>query len=302
MTRLIKTIALAILSFALLGGCQSKTNTVANLKSSEVQIVSDSNFNKYVDSCYDFFPHKIESNDELKKEILEADELFLKVESNKEYYFPLLRAELLAEGHNPYFYYDAGSLLMNYSKNNKDFEIVYKATLKANILDLNEFDFLRKVSKFALKGFDTYDFAQMVLDSKNFKVYLEDHALTLSKDYILLYILLPIDEKYYVDKLISRLENETDFENQLAIINVLGYSSTCKGDSAVAKYSNLNSNNERFTKRIERFKSYKHESQNISQYNKLIKRRNQILNYLSDEALYDFEETTKDIKKNYVCN
>jgi hypothetical protein len=300
------------LAFPILMGCGQNTESTANLNALEVdsiaiadtsniKIITDKNFKKYVDTCYDFDPHLIKTDAELKVEFVKADELFKKIENDKEIYFPLLRAELLAEGHKPYFYYDASSLLSNNCNNLKDFEIIYKATLKSDILDCNEFDFLLKIKKFAQRGFNTYKFSEMVLNVKGYKMYLVDHALTLDKDYILLFMLLPIDEKYYVDKLISRLETETDADNQLAIINVLGYCCNCKGDAAIEKFSTKNLKDERLKSRIEIFKSFKHKRQDDAEYKQLINKRNKILSNINDEVLYELDDITKEIKKNYIC-
>jgi hypothetical protein len=255
----------------------------------------------FVDSCYSFNPHELTSEEiNVKSGLL--DIFWDKIESNKDYYLPLLRNELKADGHKAFFYYDCGSLLLKNSQSNSDYEIVYNATKKVDLRDVQGADFIYKVIMFAQRGFDTYDFAEKIFETKDFKSYLVKHALTLNKDYSLLYVLLPISNSLYVDKLVARLDTEKDLDNQMAIITILGYSCTCKADSAIDKYALRKDIDKNVKDKIEAFQKLKHKKQNDGKYNELIEKRNkEILTRLSDEALYELDDITKDIKKNYIC-
>ena len=133
-------------------------------------------FKSFVDSCYCFNPHELTS-EELNVKSGLLDVFWNKVESNKDYYLPLLRNELKADGHKAFFYYDCGSLLLKNFQSNLDYEIVYNATKRVDLSDIQGADFIYKVNMFAQKGFDTYGFAEKVFETKGFQSYLVNHAL-----------------------------------------------------------------------------------------------------------------------------
>src|SRR5437762_13544286 len=89
-----------------------------------------------VDKIYDFSPSKL-SRVEQDKKLPALDELWNKVKSDTAKYLPLLRNDLNAPRHNPFFYYDGAALLLSLSLSVNDKTIAAKAIGKCDLADVD---------------------------------------------------------------------------------------------------------------------------------------------------------------------
>ena len=259
-------------------------------------------FKKKVDNCYSYNPHEL-SNEEIDKKSKLLDLFWTEVDKDTTKYLPLLRIELLAEGHKPFFYFNGSSLLLKNSKSKSDYEIVFKSIQKVDLRDIKGEEFLYKVNMLASLGFNTYEFANMILNAKKFNAFFDQYVLTLDKDYSLLFVLLPIQSDLYVYELIKRLDVENDLTNQKAIITILGYSCNCKSDSIIEKYINNKEANADLVQLCNEFKKSDYKTQNDIEFQRLTKKRNNaIQNRISGEAIDEINDLTIQIKQNYLCH
>jgi hypothetical protein len=149
-----------------------------------------------------------------------------------------LRTELAADGVPSFFHYDGAQLLLSLSHERADRALALRAIARAPLADVNPAAWFDAIHAFAVDGFDTSDAALRILEDDGFRVFVPEHALTLGQDYALLYLVLPTDERYYVDKLVARLATETRPVAQRSLLRVLAYVVSPAADAAVLAFAN----------------------------------------------------------------
>ena len=79
-----------------------------------------------------------------------------------------------------------------------DREIALAAMAQCDLRDVQTRDYFMQVPRMATLNEDTSAAAFHVLEDANFKVFMPQHALTLGQDYVVVYLLLPTDQSYWL--------------------------------------------------------------------------------------------------------
>lgn len=260
-------------------------------------------FHEEVKSLFNFTPHKL-SKDEQQKIFPKLDKFFNKVISNKDYYIDSLRIELKSNDHNPYFYFDGGVLLMEISKELKDLQLVADALTKVDLRDLPRKMYLQHILGLSIKGANVIDAGLHIFSDPTFQVYIVEHAFLLNQGESLKFILPRYESELYVDKLISLYQKSNSKSMKINIVELLYYSRNCKADNFL---SDLIRNKKEpkdvkdLIKKIEN-QSTKKAKSNPNNYNEIREKIKISLTRISDEAIYELNELTGMLTKNYKCD
>ncbi len=186
-------------------------------------------------ATYNFLPRNLDSNarDAKSKEL---DAFWEYVQARGPQGLEELRRELRRSDLPVFFNYDGAKLLLSLSKAREDQSLALVAIGRADLRDIQWTDYFYTVHSMAVDGLDTTDAALKILGVQ-FRVVVPQHALTLGQDFCLLYLLLPTDELFYLDKLERRLFQEKDVTAIKSVLLVLGYTVTRKGDDAIKRFS-----------------------------------------------------------------
>jgi hypothetical protein len=258
-----------------------------------------------IDNVYNFKPSKL-SKAEQESKFPAMDKLFKKITDDTARYLPQLRSELIAGGHNPYFYYDGSALLLSTSKNYADKKLIAKSLVKADLDDLNPEQYTRMLNLLANQGVDITEAGLKVLQDDKYKFFLPQHVFTFDQAYSLSYILLPEDMQLYTDKLISIFKTSGPVA-QKSIITVLWYGYSCKGDALINECisdKSLNADVRSYAKDImTHSKMNRDEEKYVKSLNKteLQKLRSDALKRFSDEAVGELDLSTKVLRKEGAC-
>jgi len=195
-------------------------------------------FHEKILNIYNFYPHDLNKT-EIKEKSAELDKFWNMVKSDKELYLPLLRKELQDYSNNTFFLFDGALLLtdITHLESETDNQIIAQSISKANLEDINHLHYFLLVWQLGAAGADTYPAIENILNTPDFSVFIVEHSLTLAQDYSLLYCLLFLDENRYIDKLIARLEGETNETTVKSIILNLAYTVTDKGQQAIKEFA-----------------------------------------------------------------
>lgn len=257
-----------------------------------------------IQSIYNFEPHKLsDSEQELKSKFL--DKFWDKIKSNKEKYLDSLRNELKDTSNSAFFAYDCGHLLLSISKTKTDYDIAFNSTLRASLDDIQHLNFLETMNDFALKGYNTTVAGLKVIKAKEFKDFVPQHSLEIDKTIALEFILLPIETELYIDKVLAELNICKDTSTIKNILYFLDYTCCCKADSMINLYSQ-DKNQETcirdYASLIKKNNSKILRIVSKSGYLKQVEKRKKALSRISDEALFDLDIVTNNLKGRYNCH
>ena len=258
-----------------------------------------------IDNTYNFKPSKL-SKSEQQAKFPAMDELFNKIKNDTAHYLPQLRTELIASGHNPYFYYDGCAFLLSLSNKIADENLIAKAIVKADLEDLDPESYTRMLNQLANEGVDVTAAALKILNDDKFSFFIPQHVFTFDQGYALAYILLPQKGLLYVDSLISIFGNSSATA-QKSILMTLWFVYSCKGDALIKRVINdesLSKEVRKFAKdAMEHSKLGKAEAAYVMKLDNttLINLRTKALKRFSDEAVEELELTTKVLRRDNSC-
>ena len=72
---------------------------------------------------------------------------------------------------------------------------------------------------------------QLALEQPNFKVFIPQHSLMLGQNYVLIYLLLPTNQDYWLQSAMDRLRTEHDETAQKSLLLLLWYAQIIAGQS-----------------------------------------------------------------------
>ena len=245
-------------------------------------------------AVYNYHPHLLPM-EEVKKRSYTLDALWKKAEADEDSYIQLLRTELQKPDHVPFFYFDAGSLLMHLSDASSDKKLFLSSLRHVDFRDIQNTAYLRTVHKLALDGYDTSDAAFNILKYPEFEAYAPIHSLTIGQEYSLMLMLFPLDEKLFVKKAISALAQEKKQRSLRSLMVVLFYSGTEQGLEAlrkVTKEPGILYEDKDFAKKLLQSNKMSTRSLMLSSYPSIKKKRKKALRRISDEALIEFDQYT----------
>ena len=258
-----------------------------------------------IDNIYNFKPSKL-SKSEQESKFPAMDKLFNKITNDTAQYLPRLRTELIASGHNPYFYYDGCALLFSLSNKISDKNLVAQTIVKADLEDLNPESYTRILNQLANDGVDVTAAALKILNDDKFSFFLPQHAFTFNHGYALSYMLLPQKTTLYVDNLIAVFKSSNPAA-QKSILMTLWFVYSCKGDAlikAAIDDKSLSKEVRDFAKdALEHGKLGKEETNYVKTLDKpaLIDLRTKALKRFSDEAVGELDLTTKVLRRDESC-
>ncbi|MGY3215052.1 hypothetical protein [Mucilaginibacter sp. HD30] len=258
-----------------------------------------------IDNIYNFQPSKL-SKSEQEAKFPAMDKLFNKITSDTARYLPQLRTELIASGHNPYFYYDGCALLFSLSNKISDKNLIAQTIVKADLEDLNPESYTRMLNQLANEGVDVTAAALKILNDDKFSFFLPQHAFTFNQGYALAYMLLPQKTTLYVDNLIAIFKTSNPAA-QKSILMTLSFVYSCKGDALIKaslEDKSLGKDVREFAKdAMAHGKLGKEEINYVKTLDKpaLLNLRMIALKRFSDEAVGELDLTTKVLRRDESC-
>ena len=243
-------------------------------------------------ATYSFQPHNLDPRaSKAKSKELEA--FWADVKSLGPLGLEKLRQELQRPDQPVFFSYDGAKLLLSLSNAPEDRALALEAINRADLRDVQKEDYFFTVHALAVDGLDTATAAMKILDEENYQVLLpRNNVLTLGQDFCLLYLLMPTDEQFYLDKLERRLFQEKNPIALKSILLVLGYTVTPEGDIAIRRFAEDRAQPESaraYARRImDATRSMAQASpKGISSIESLKAERRRLLARISDEALIE---------------
>jgi hypothetical protein len=259
-----------------------------------------------IDSTYNFKPSKLSKSEQLAK-YPAMDKLFYKIKDDTTRYLPQLRNELIASGHNPYFYYDGCAFLLELSNNISDKNLIAKTIVKADLKDLSPESYTRLLNQLANDGVDVTTAALKILSDDKFSFFIPAHVFTFDQGYALAYMLLPQKSISYVDDLTAIFKKSTPTA-QRSIIMTLWFVYSCKGDAlinAAITDKSLSKEVRDFAKdAMEHGKMTQAETDYVQTLDKaaLVDLRTKALKRFTNEAVGELDLTTKVLRRDSGCS
>jgi hypothetical protein len=251
-------------------------------------------FHDRVVATYNFLPRNLDEKAiDVKSKVLDA--FWKDVKAQGPQGLKDLRAELGRSDAPVFFNYDGAKLLLSLSKSPEDRRIALVAINRADLRDIQREDYFYTIHSFAVEGLDTSEAAWKILGEEKFQVFVPQHVLTLGQDYCLVYLLLPTEESFYLEKAEHRLFEEKNVTAQKSLLTLLGYSVTKKGDEAIRRFAaDLTKPEESRSHAQHIMESSQSMSQNplglsLSSYVSLKSERKKLLARVSDEALLELD-------------
>lgn len=255
--------------------------------------------NSFFSATYNFNPHEL-SSEEIDKKSADLDVLWKKVTEGPGHYIAPLRTALVSEGFPPYFYYDGGQLLLNISDSNDDKKLTLSVLTKVDLKDIQNTSYLYTVHRLAVEGLDTTDAALHILGHEDFKAFIPQHVLTLGQNYSFIYMLMPLNETTYIDRLITKLNNIDSPVASKTLILAIWYSVTNEGNRALEDYAQNNSRPDDLRDYAKDLIARSKEASSgfsLSSEKSLRKERREVMGRISDEALHELDALTKTLIK-----
>ncbi len=196
---------------------------------------SPADFHAQVASLYAFHPHTL-TTAEVNAKSKELDAFWSEAKADPTHVLPLMREELERTRSPDFFAYDGAKLLLSLSTDKSDRELALASMPKADLLDVDNTNYLKTIHWFASQGFDTRAAAFRVLAYPDFKAFIPEHSLALGQDYALVYMLYPIEGVAFDQDLIDRLATEQDPRAQRSLLHATWYLMTPASMSALKAF------------------------------------------------------------------
>lgn len=190
-----------------------------------------------IQRTYNFQPHLLNHQETAEKSAL-LDQFWTKAKSEPSIYVPSLRQELGDFKNPPFFLYDGSMLLLSLSDTPADRKDALAAMAHSDLRDVQTREYFLQVHRMATLNDDTTAAAFHVLEQPDFKVFIPQHVLTLGQDHVLVYLLLPTDQDYWLQPAIDRLLGERDQTAQKSLLLLLWYEQTDAADRAITAFAN----------------------------------------------------------------
>jgi hypothetical protein len=252
-----------------------------------------------IQQTYNFQPHLLQKQEiDAKSQVL--DQFWKQAKSNRADYVPALRQELADFSNPPFFLYDGSVLLLSLADTPADRKVALAAMAHCDLLDVQHDDYFHQVHRMAVMGEDTTAAAFHVLDDPHYQVVVPQHALILGQNYVLVYLLLATDQRYWEQPAIDRLARELDETAQRSLLLLLWYAQTEAADQAIAAFARDATRpaaSRSYADELMRGKSAHRKLSRaaalFSSEETLRKKRRERLKAVSDEALIDLDTYTE---------
>ena len=165
------------------------------------------------------------------------DQFWTKAKAQPSLYIPALREEL-GDFKNPaILLYDGSMLLLSLSDTPEDRKIALAAMARCDLRDVQPKDYFHQVHRMAALNENTTAAAFHILERPKFQVFIPQHVLTLGQNYVLVYMLLPADQDYWLQPALDRLKTEHDETAQKSLLLMLWYAQTDAADQAISAFA-----------------------------------------------------------------
>lgn len=189
-----------------------------------------------IQQTYNFQPHALTSA-EINQKSGVLDQFWTSAKSQPNVYIPALRQELADFQNSRFFLYDGSMLLLSLSDTSPDRKIALAAIAHSDLRDVQPNDYFFQVHRMATLNENTTAAAFHILEQPDFKVFIPQHVLTLGQNYVLVYMLLPTNQDYWLQPAIDRLQKEHDETAQKSLILLLWYAQTDAADKSIATFA-----------------------------------------------------------------
>jgi hypothetical protein len=189
-----------------------------------------------IQQTYNFQPHLLDEKGlQAKSDAL--DQFWTRAKSHTADYIPALRQELADFSNPPFFLYDGSMLLLTMSDTPADRKTALAAIAHCDLRDVQPNDYFAQVHRMATLNEDTTTAAFHILEDPKYQVTVPQHALVLGQNYVLVYLLLPTDQRYWEQPAVERLATERDETAQRSLLLLLWYAQTASADKAIAAFA-----------------------------------------------------------------
>lgn len=248
---------------------------------------------------YSFQPHTL-TDEQMKQKSASLDAFWEKAKSNPSVYVGGLQKELADFSNPPFFFFDGSMLLLTLSDTGENQKIALAALPHCDLRDVQHKDYFYQVHRLAALGENTTQAAFHVLDDPKFQVFIPEHFLTLGQNYVLIYLLLPTDEEFWVQPAVDRLKIEKDEVALKSLLLLLWYCQTDAGDraiSSVAGSADSPAEVVSYAKELQKRKSsiIGHARAVTAGEASIRLKRRERMKAVSDEALYDLDKYTEEL-------
>lgn len=189
-----------------------------------------------IQQTYNFQPHLL-NDQEITQKSAVLDQFWTTAKAQSSLYVPAIRQELGDFKNPPFFLYDGSMLLLSLSNTPSDRKIALAAMARCDLRDVQPNDYFRQVHNMATLNEETSAAALHVLEDPDFKVVVPQHALTLGQNYVLIYLLLPTNQDFWLQPAMDRLKGEQDQTAQKSLLLLLWYAQTDSADQAIADFA-----------------------------------------------------------------
>jgi hypothetical protein len=251
-------------------------------------------FHDRVVAIYNFLPRNLNQK-AIETKSKELDVFWKEVKARGPQGLEELRAELRRSDGPIFFNYDGAKLLLSLSKSPEDRRLALAAINRADLRDIQRDDYFYTIHAFAVEGLDTSEAAMKILDEENFQVFVPQHYLTLGQDYCLVYLLLPTEESFYLEKVERRLFAEKNITAQKSLLTILWYTVTKKGDEAIRRFAadltqpEKSRSNASHLMEVSQSMAHNPLSETKSSYDSLKAEQKKLVKRISDEALMELD-------------
>jgi len=250
---------------------------------------------------YNFRPANLNAQQQTEKSKA-LDEFWDRAKARPDAYLPVVRTMLQEPSSPSFFFYDGSMLLLELSSTAEDRAMAAAAIAKCDLRDVDPTQYFRAVHRLAALGTDVTPAALHLLDDANFKVFVPQHALTLSQDYAFAYLVLPLDESRWVPTLAKRLGTEADPTAQKTLLMTLWYAQTKDADDALSAFEQAKDKpvaSQAYARELllrnAAVQPGASEFANLPSEADLRASRRTRMKSVSDEALFDLDDLTKQI-------
>jgi hypothetical protein len=251
-----------------------------------------------IQQTYNFQPHLL-SNQEITQRSTVLDQFWTKAKAEQSQYIPALRQELGDFKNPPFFLYDGSMLLLSLSDTPADRKVALAAMARCDLRDVQTKDYFLQVHRMATLNEDTTAAALHVLEQPDFKVFIPQHSLMLGQNYVLIYLLLPTNQDYWLQSAMERLKTEHGETAQKSLLLLLWYAQTDAADKSIAafaadasKQSVSRTYAQELVHRKDKIGSKQRTQASDSTETSLRQKRRERLKAVSDEALIDLDDYT----------
>ncbi|MEO3402644.1 hypothetical protein AAFN85_02000 [Mucilaginibacter sp. CAU 1740] len=188
---------------------------------------------KLKQECYGFKPETLNDAQQQAKSA-QLDKFWELAKSDKKSSVPCLRAMIKAENNDPYFCFDASSLLLSLDESAESLDAILAGAKKSTLDGLQLESYLQLSFYLGKKGLDVSALAEKLISYPNAHIPLIQHAITLNAIDACLFLYNTIGDAKAEQSLINTITNgnETGRNNAAVVLNLI---STNRGDSLINK-------------------------------------------------------------------